>query len=84
MHMNYPFVPRPMPYPTTNYDEEFYKLKQEIIKLKERISEIENSKKTNYLKNDDMLHMMWTNIVLFLLRNLLLWYTNKWKDDKDV
>lgn len=58
MHMNYPFVPRPMPYPTINYDEEIYKLKQEILKLKERISEIEKSKKSNYLKNDDMLHMM--------------------------
>ena len=58
MHINYPIIPRPMPYPNTNYDEEIYKLKQEIIQLKERISILEQSKKTNYLKNDDMLHMM--------------------------
>lgn len=58
MHINYPIIPRHMPYPNTNYDEEIYKLKQEIIQLKERISILEQSKKTNYLKNDDMLQMM--------------------------
>lgn len=58
MHINYPIIPRAMPYPNTNYDEEIYKLKQEIIQLKERISILEQSKKTNYLKNDDMLQMM--------------------------
>ena len=58
MHMNYPIIPRPMPYPNINYEEEIYNLKQEILKLKERITVLEQSKKINYLKNDEMLHMM--------------------------
>ena len=33
MHMNYPIIPRPMPYPNINYEEEIYNLKQEILKL---------------------------------------------------
>ena len=58
MNMQYPFIPRPMPYHTPNLEEEILKLKQEIYKLKERVSLLENEKKTDYLKKDDSLYMM--------------------------
>ena len=58
MNMQYPFIPRPMPYPTNNIDEEIIKLKQEINQLKERITRLEQEKKPNYLQKDDSLYMM--------------------------
>ena len=58
MNIGYPFIPRPMTYPTI--DEEIIKLKQEIQKLKERIAHLEQQDKPNYMQKDDSLYMMWT------------------------
>lgn len=60
MNMHYPFIPNPIPYPPNNIEEEIIKLKQEINKLKERISLLEQQPKTDYLKKDDDLYMIWT------------------------
>jgi len=56
--MNYPFIQRPIPYQSINYEEELYKIRHEIEKLKERINTLEQANKNNYLKKDDMLQMM--------------------------
>lgn len=58
MHMNYPFIQRPIHYQSINYEEELYKIRHEIEKLKERINTLEQANKNNYLKKDDMLQMM--------------------------
>ena len=56
--MEYPFFPRPMPYPQYNIEEEIIRLKQEIAKLKERLIKLEQEKTNNYLQKDDSLYMM--------------------------
>ncbi|MBR2139013.1 MAG: hypothetical protein IJ966_06970 [Bacilli bacterium] len=58
MNMQYPFIPRPMPYPTQNIEEELLKLKHELKELKERITRLEQENKPNYLQKDDSLYMM--------------------------
>lgn len=58
MNMQYPFIPRPMPYHTTNLEEEILKLKHELKELKERITRLEQENKPNYLQKDDSLYMM--------------------------
>ena len=58
MNFHYPFMPNPIPYPQNNFEEEIIKLKQEIYQIKERLSSLENQKKTEYLKKDDSLYMM--------------------------
>ena len=60
MNMQYPFIPRPMPYHTPNLEEEILKLKHELKELKERITRLEQENKPNYLQKDDSLYMMWT------------------------
>ena len=60
MNMQYPFIPRPLPYPTQNIEEEILKLKYELKELKERIIRLEEGNKPNYLQKDDSLYMMWT------------------------
>lgn len=58
MNMQYPIFPRPMPFPGNNFEEEIIKLKQEINALKNRITKLEQEKKSNYLQNDDSLYMV--------------------------
>lgn len=58
MNMQYPFIPRPLPYPTQNIEEEILKLKYELKELKERIIRLEEGNKPNYLQKDDSLYMM--------------------------
>ena len=41
-----------------NIYQEIEKLKQEIIYLKQKIQELENINKTNYLKKDDSYYML--------------------------
>ena len=60
MNMQYPFIPRPLPYHTQNIEEEILKLKYELKELKERIIRLEEGNKPNYLQKDDSLYMMWT------------------------
>ena len=57
MNMQMPFFPNPQQIPI-NIEEEIFKLKQEIIILKERIKKIENKPKYDYMQKDDNLHMM--------------------------
>jgi len=57
MNMQMPFFPNPQQIPI-NFEEEIFKLKQEIIILKERIKKIENKPKYDYMQKDDNLHMM--------------------------
>ena len=63
---NMQFFP-PTPYPIINIHEEILKLKQEIALLKEKINELENKNKHNYLQKDDSLHMMWVWKILFFV-----------------
>ena len=67
MNMEYPFFPRPMPYPQYNIEEEIIRLKQEITKLKERLTKLEQEKTKNFLQKDDSLYMLWTNTRSFFV-----------------
>lgn len=60
-NMPYPYMPVPMPFPAPsqdNYNDELNKLKYEIAKIKERLSELEKKNNKNYLKKEDGFYMM--------------------------
>ena len=67
MNMEFPFYPRPIPYPPYTIEEEIIRLKQEINILKERLTKFEQEKPKNYLQKDDSLYMMWTNLRSFFV-----------------
>lgn len=58
--MPFPYFPNQMPQymPNNNIIEEIKNLKLEIANLKERIKQLENKKKNDYLQNEDSLYMM--------------------------
>jgi len=59
-NMSYPYFPGPFngfPH-QINIEDELNSLKTEISKINERLNNIENQKKNNYLKKDDSLYML--------------------------
>ena len=59
-NMPFPYFPSQMSQYMTNNNiiEEIKNLKLEIANLKERIKQLENKKKNDYLQNEDSLYMM--------------------------
>lgn len=55
----YPYMPFGMPLPVPDkYEEEINNLKYETEKLKERVNNLENKNKKNYLQKDEGLYIM--------------------------
>ena len=54
-NMPYPFF---QPLPQNNIYEELKKIKDELKLLKEKINQLENQTKKDYLKKDDSFHIL--------------------------
>lgn len=69
----FPYMPNPnmpqqaFPPIPPNLEQEIEKLKEEIRKLKKRVTILEQGNQNDYLKKEDGMYMLWTQIVFFFV-----------------